>query len=83
MAFHVRDHAGKQAVRELARIKAKTLIEPIREAVEHEYAAISTPPPIERLRTNQPMKRSGGKPADEACFGHPPEYARCSWTPRR
>jgi hypothetical protein len=48
MAFHVRDHAGKQAVRELARIKAKTLTEPIPEAVEHEYAAIITPPPTSR-----------------------------------
>lgn len=73
MAFHVRDRATDLAVRKLARIKGKTLTETIREAVEHEYSAISaTPPLIERLRTLQAdfqaLRRSDGKPADKAFF---------------
>jgi antitoxin VapB len=73
MAFHVRDPATDAAVRTLARLKGKTLTETIREAVEHEYAAIAaTPPLIERLQAIQAdfqaMRRSGGKPADKAFF---------------
>jgi hypothetical protein len=60
-------------VRRLARITGKTLIETIRDAVEHEYAAINaTQLLIERLHAIQTdfqsMKRSGGKPADKAFF---------------
>jgi antitoxin VapB len=73
MAFHIRDPATDAAVRTLARVKGKTLTETIREAVEHEYAAINaTPTLIERLQAIQAdfqaMKRRGGKPADKAFF---------------
>jgi antitoxin VapB len=73
MAFHVRDPTTDAAVRMLARIKGKTLTETIREAVEHEYAAINaTPPLVERLQAIQAdfqaMKRIGGQPADKAFF---------------
>jgi antitoxin VapB len=75
MALHVRDPATDFAVRGLARITGKTLTKTIREAVEHQYAAINTTPPrTERLRLHsiqadfQAMKRSGGKPADKAFF---------------
>jgi antitoxin VapB len=73
MAFHIRDPATDAAVRALARVKGKTLTETIREAVEHEYAAINaTPTLIERLQAIQAdfqaMKRRGGKPADKAFF---------------
>ncbi len=73
MAFHVKDAATDRVVRELARIKGKTLTETIREAVEHEYAAVTgTPPLIERLRPLQErfqaMRQPGGAPADKAFF---------------
>ena len=73
MAFHIRDVATDVAVRRLARIKGKTLTETIREAVEHEYEAVTgTPLVIERLRSIQSdfqaMKRAGGKPADKTFF---------------
>jgi antitoxin VapB len=70
MAFHVRDPA---AVRRLARFTRKTLTETMRDAVEREYAAISTTPPlIERLQAIQAqfqaMKQPGGEAADKAFF---------------
>lgn len=73
MAVHIRDHATDAAVRKLARVKGKTLTETIREAVEHEYAAISaTPSLIDRLQSVQALflalKRPGGQPADKAFF---------------
>ena len=73
MAFHVRDRATDVAVRKLAQVKRKTLTETIREAVEHEYAAVNAVPPlIERLQSIQAqfqaMKQSGGRAADKAFF---------------
>ncbi len=73
MAFHVRDSATDSAVRQLARLKGKTLTETIREAVERELAAIRAAPPlIERLQAIQAdfqaLKRTGGQPADKAFF---------------
>ncbi|HEY0426155.1 MAG TPA: type II toxin-antitoxin system VapB family antitoxin [Rhodopila sp.] len=73
MAFHVRDRATDVAVRRLAQVKRKTLTETIREAVEHEYAAVNAVPPlIERLQSIQAqfqaMKQSGGRAADKAFF---------------
>lgn len=73
MAFHIRDRATDAGVRKLARLKGKTLTETVREAVEREYAAISTiPPVIDRLRPIQAaflaLKRRGGQPADKAFF---------------
>ncbi len=73
MAFHVKDTATDRVVRELARIKGKTLTETIREAVEHEYAAVTGAPPlIDRLRPLQEkfraMRRPGGAPADKSFF---------------
>ncbi len=73
MSFHVRDPETDQAVRRLARLKGKTLTETIREAVEHEYAAIAGRPPlIERIKPLQAkareLSRPGGLPADKAFF---------------
>jgi antitoxin VapB len=73
MAFHVRDPETDRAVRTLARLKGKTLTETIREAVEHEYAAVTERPPlIERLKPLQDkfreLRRPGGLPADKAFF---------------
>jgi antitoxin VapB len=73
MAFHVRDRATDMAVRRLAQVKRKTLTETIREAVEHEYAAVNAVPPlIDRLQSIQAqfqaMKQSGGGAADKAFF---------------
>ena len=73
MAFHIRDRATDAGVRKLARLKGKTLTETVREAVEREYAAISTiPPVIDRLRSIQAdflaLKQRGGRPADKAFF---------------
>jgi antitoxin VapB len=73
MAFHVRDPVTDHAVRRLARIKGKTLTETIREAVEHEYAAIvGQPSLIDRLKPLQArfqaVSRPGGLPADKAFF---------------
>jgi antitoxin VapB len=73
MAFHVRDRATDVAVRKLAQVKRKTLTETIREAVEHEYAAVNAVPSlIDRLQSIQTqfqaLKQTGGSPADKAFF---------------
>jgi antitoxin VapB len=73
MAFHVRDMATDSAVRELARLKGKSLTQAIREAVERELVAISATQPLpHRLQAIQAdfqaIKRPGGKPADKAFF---------------
>ena len=73
MPFHVRDPKTDQAVRRLARLKGKTLTETIREAVEHEYAAVTGHPPLlERIKAIQEearrISRPGGLPADKAFF---------------
>jgi antitoxin VapB len=73
MAFHVRDAATDSAVRKLARLTGKSLTETIREAVEREYASVSTIPPLaERLQALQAdfqaMKQAGGQAADKAFF---------------
>ena len=73
MAFHVSDVATDQAVRRLARIKGKTLTETIREAVEHEYAAVTGAPALlERVARLQArfreMRKPGGQPADKAFY---------------
>ena len=54
MAFHVRDEATDKAVRQLAKLKGKTLTATIREAVEREYERVSSEIPlIERLKPIQ------------------------------
>ena len=73
MAFHVKDAATDDAVRQLAKLKRKTLTETIREAVEHEYARVrSEIPLIERLKPIQEelksLSKPGGLPADKAFF---------------
>jgi antitoxin VapB len=73
MAFHIKDRLTDQAVRRLARLKAKTLTETVREAVEHEYAREkSRVPLIERLapihQRFAALRRPGGSPADKAFF---------------
>jgi antitoxin VapB len=73
MSFHVRDPETDRAVRRLAQLKGKTLTETIREAVEHEYAAVTGHPPlIERIKAIQEefrkLRRPGGLPADKAFF---------------
>jgi antitoxin VapB len=73
MAFHVKDAATDEAVRQLAKLKRKTLTETIREAVEHEYARVrSEIPLIERLKPIQEelksLSKPGGLPADKAFF---------------
>jgi antitoxin VapB len=73
LAFHVRDPATDAAVRELARLTGKTLTDTIREAVQHEYAAVTAGAPMaERLKPLQAqfraLKRVGGQPADKAFF---------------
>jgi antitoxin VapB len=73
MAFHIRDRATDSAVRKLAKLKGKTLTETIREAVEREYAAISTTPLLmDRLQSIQAaflaLKRPGERAADKAFF---------------
>jgi antitoxin VapB len=73
MAFHIRDQATDRAVRQLAKLKGKSLTETVREAVEAEYrrtcAAI---PLIERLKPIQEefarLSKPGGLPADKAFF---------------
>ena len=73
MSFHVRDPETDRAVRRLAQLKGKTLTETIREAVEHEYAAVTGRPPLlERIKAIQEearrISRPGGLPADKAFF---------------
>lgn len=73
MSFHVRDPETDRAVRRLARLKGKTLTETIREAVEHEYAAVTEQPPLlEKVGAIQEefrrLRRPGGLPADKAFF---------------
>jgi antitoxin VapB len=73
MAFHVRDPATDLAVRRLARLKGKSLTDTIREAVEHEYAALTSAAPLaERLgplQTRfQALRRPGGAAADKAFY---------------
>lgn len=73
MSFHVRDPETDRAVRQLARLKGKTLTETIREAIEHEYAAVAGRPSlVERLKVLQTrfrdLSRPGGLPADKAFF---------------
>jgi len=73
MAFHVKDAATDEAVRQLAKLKRKTLAETIREAVEHEYARVrSEIPLIKRLKPIQEelksLSKPGGLPADKAFF---------------
>ena len=73
MAFHVKDAATDEAVRQLAKLKRKTLTETIREAVEHEYARVRPEIPlIERLKPIQEelksLSKPGGLPADKAFF---------------
>jgi antitoxin VapB len=73
IAFHVRDRATDMAVRKLARLKGKSLTETIREAVEHEHAALGLAPPlIDRQQPIQAqflaLKQPGGHPADKAFF---------------
>jgi len=58
MSFHVSDPETDRAVRRLAQLKGKTLTETIREAVEHEYAAVTGHPPlIERIKGPRQNKR--------------------------
>ena len=73
MAFHVRDEATDKAVRQLAKLKGKTLTATIREAVEHEYERVcSEIPLVERLKPIQDefakLRKPGGLPADKAFF---------------
>jgi antitoxin VapB len=73
MSFHVRDPETDRAVRRLAQFKGKTLTETIREAVEHEYAAVTGEPPLlEKIRELQAevrkLSRPGGLPADKAFY---------------
>lgn len=73
MAFHVRDPATDLAVRQLAKIKGKSLTDTIRDAVEKEYERERRKVPlIERLKPIQDafaaMSKPGGKPADKAFF---------------
>ena len=73
MAFHVKDAATDEAVRQLAKLERKTLTETIREAVEREYARVrSEIPLIERLKPIQAelksLSKPGGLPADKAFF---------------
>ena len=73
MAFHVRDAATDKAVRQLAKLKGKTLTDTIREAVEREYDRVrSEIPLIERLKPIQEefaaLRKPGGLPADKAFF---------------
>ena len=73
MSFHVTDPETDRAVRRLAQLKGKTLTETIREAVEHEYEAVTGRPPlIERIKAVQEefqrLRRPGGLPADKAFF---------------
>ena len=73
MAFHVRDEATDKAVRQLAKLKGKTLTATIREAVEHEFERVrSEIPLIERLKPIQEafaaLSKPGGLPADKAFF---------------
>ena len=73
MPFHIRDQATDNAVRRLACLTGKSLTETVRNAVEHEYAALQgTTPLMERLREIQAdfaaMKRPTGQPADKAFF---------------
>jgi antitoxin VapB len=73
MAFHVKDAATDEAVRQLAKLKRKTLTETIREAVEHEYARVRFEILLnERLKSIQEelksLSKPGGLPADKAFF---------------
>ena len=73
MVFHVRDAATDKAVRQLAKLKGKTLTDTIREAVEREYDRVrSEIPLIERLKPIQEefaaLRKPGGLSADKAFF---------------
>ena len=73
MAFHVKDAATDEAVRQLAKLKRKTLTETIREAVEHEYVRVRFEIlRNERLKSIQEelksLSKPGGLPADKAFF---------------
>ena len=73
MAFHVRDEATDKAVRQLAKLKGKTLTETIREAVEREYERVNSEIPLtERLKPIQEefarLRKPGGLPADKTFF---------------
>jgi antitoxin VapB len=73
MAFHVKDAATDEAVRQLAKLKRKTLTETIREAVEHEYVRVRFEILLnERLKSIQEelksLSKPGGLPADKAFF---------------
>lgn len=73
MAFHIKDKATDQAVRRLAQLKAKSLTETVREAVENEYARErSKVPLVERLQEVQArfaaLRRPGGRAADKKFF---------------
>ena len=73
MVIHVRDPATDRAVRRLARLKGKTLTETTREAVAHDYAAVTGRPSlIERLKPLQArfreIGRPGGLPAEKIFF---------------
>jgi len=73
MAFHIRDPATDLAVRSLAKLKAKSLTETIREAVENEYRRERNKIPLlERIKAIQEraaaLSRPGGKPADKKFY---------------
>ena len=73
MAFHVRDPATDLAVRQLAKLKGKSLTATIREAVEKEYEREQKELPLtERLKPIwdklDAISKPGGKPADKAFF---------------
>jgi len=73
MAFDVRDKVTDQAVRELAKLKGKSLTATIREAVENEYQRECRKLPLsERIKPIQDwldsISKPGGLPADKAFF---------------
>jgi antitoxin VapB len=73
MPFHVRDEATDRIVRQLAKLKGKSLTETIREAVDNEYQRERAKIPlIERLSPLQDLfaslSKEGGRPADKAFF---------------
>ena len=73
MAFHIGDRPTDLGVRHLARLGGKTITEPVREAVEQEYAREkSRVPLIVRLQPVHErfmaLRRPGGLPADKAFF---------------
>jgi len=73
MAFHVRDEATDAAVRELAKLRKKTLTATIREAIEHELEEEWKKLPLaDRIKPIQEqfkaLSRPGGLPADKAFY---------------